>query len=190
MSALDHVRLIIARERIVAFWRELKTQSIVAADFPAWKQVGYEIVAVDPEDQVTLGRASGSRGGAVTEEAVMTPRLCIKGCGRIANRPVRPQKHWRCSYCQPCWQRLASNRRAQWASLNQRRRAKRAEANKRMLRIGDRCVGYAKTVEHARAINAHIQRRVREFKSRLKARAEAEGAAAGAVPAQAELRAD
>lgn len=52
MSAIDRVRLIVARERIHVFWRELKTEWCYAADFPEYQKYGYEIIAVDPDDRV------------------------------------------------------------------------------------------------------------------------------------------
>lgn len=53
MSAIDHVRVIIAREKIHAFWRTLDTDWCYAADLPARMRSGFMLVAIDPEDRVT-----------------------------------------------------------------------------------------------------------------------------------------
>ena len=46
------------------------------------------------------------------------------------------------------------------------KQAARRRADAKRIRIGPRYVGQAKTVEQAAVINAHIKRRMREFKSR------------------------
>lgn len=103
----------------------------------------------------------------------MSPRLCIKGCGRIATIPkARATK----SFCQPCWQAMPCNQRAQRGSLNPTRRAQFRQNQRRRLRLGTRYVGYAKTPDEARAINAHIRSRIAEFKSNQRAGASGRGA--------------
>jgi hypothetical protein len=63
---------------------------------------------------------------------------------------------------------------------------KRAAAayNPRRVHIGAAHLYTAPTVSEARAVNAHIKGRRLEFKQRQQGRAEAEGAAAGAVRAK------
>ena len=46
-----------------------------------------------------------------------------------------------------------------------------AKLNARRLIVGSRCHGYAKTVEHAAQINAHIKERVYAFKAVQRAEA-------------------
>lgn len=46
-----------------------------------------------------------------------------------------------------------------------------ATLNARRIMVGERCHGYAKTVEHAARINAHIKERVYAFKAVQRAEA-------------------
>ena len=58
--------------------------------------------------------------------------------------------------------------------------------DKRIFLGRNRCVGIAQTIEQARAINAHIQRRKRAF-TRQQAGAEAQSLPPGAVQAEAAI---
>jgi hypothetical protein len=100
-------------------------------------------------------------------------RLCIRGCGQVATRPVRKDCPSR-SYCQAHWQALPCNQRAQWASQNPKRKAQAARNRARRIRIGDRYVGSVETAEQAQQIRAYIKQRTYAFIAGQRQRAEAE----------------
>lgn len=91
-----------------------------------------------------------------------TPKLCIRGCGEIATRPMRktPSR----SYCQKHWQALPSNQRAQLARLNPQRKAKKAAVTRRRIKFRGRAF-YVKTDALAQQIRTHIRSRIHAFKT-------------------------
>lgn len=102
----------------------------------------------------------------------MSTRLCIKGCGRVATRPARPAIK---SYCQLCWQAMPCNQRAQSSRLNPKRRAYAKALQSRRIRVSQRHVWTARTVEEAQQIRAHIRRRLNAFVARQSAGTQTQG---------------
>ena len=118
-------------------------------------------------------------------------------CGVRASKPSRVKRHDNvCSYCiyhhYPSEQRYRASgknrakgrrydtsargiemRRLRYSTPE--RTLRERQRGRRIVRIGHRYVTREATVEEAAAINAHIKRRLSGLKSRLKARAKAEG---------------
>ena len=88
-------------------------------------------------------------------------KLCIKGCGRPATRPVR--QHPSRSYCQLCWQAMPCNQRAQSSRFNASRRERGRLRGLRRIYMGRREVAVGKTLEHTQAMRAQIRRLVHAF---------------------------
>jgi hypothetical protein len=84
---------------------------------------------------------------------------------------------------------MPSNQRAQSSRLNPRRRLKQLATSRKMIRIGRRYVGYAKTVADAERINAHIRGKLNAFKGR-QGGAATESDPAGGVSTETSARQD
>jgi hypothetical protein len=69
---------------------------------------------------------------------------------------------------------MPCNQRAQSTRGNLRRTLRQRAMHKKLIRIGHTYVGYAKSVEEAARINAHIKGRLHEFKQGQQARAHLE----------------
>ena len=73
---------------------------------------------------------------------------------------------------------------AERASVRKYRQTAKGKAaakriNAKRIILGGRCIGYAKTADERRAIQAHIQRRRREFVAGFKSGAETQSVSAG-----------